>query len=548
VRDSIARVVAYHDGTKHHYDRFAKSQGYLDWATQPKPFRSYLGARSVALYPAPGADSLPEVPGAAGPPLPLAVPAIGFFLRHALGLSAWKSFRGSRWSLRVNPSSGNLHPTEAYIVADDHVWHYAPDRHALEERCVFSRAAWDELPGFNPASAFLVVLTSIHWRESWKYGERAFRYCHHDVGHAIGALRFAAALCGWHLRIGPGWSQTAMAAIAGVGRDQDFIEAEREDPACVLIVSTNGALTPDGPRSLPPTASFSSAVAGGEWTGRASQLSEGHVQWTFIDEVAEATSLDEPRPATAGVGPRGDATEVGRDVERFTQSRSEYTPALILQRRSAVAFDGRSPLDRSRVLRMLSRVLPDGTMPWDVQWWPPCIHLVLFVHRVTGLDAGAYVLSRRQSAEPLLRDGLAREFDWERVETEIPLWRLATADCRAVARRVSCNQDIAADGFFSVAMLAEFDASLREEGAAFYRSLYWETGLIGQVLYLEAEAAGARATGIGCFFDDGVHDVLGIQDHALQSLYHFTVGMPVEDVRLTTEPGYPWEAGRRVDG
>ena len=61
------------------------------------------------------------------------------------------------------------------------------------------------------------------------------------------------------------------------------------------------------------------------------------------------------------------------------------------------------------------------------------------------------------------------------------------------------------------------------------------------MLYLEAEAAGARATGIGCFYDDAVHDVLGLTDHAFQSLYHFTVGIPVEDSRLTTERGYAWE-------
>ena len=61
------------------------------------------------------------------------------------------------------------------------------------------------------------------------------------------------------------------------------------------------------------------------------------------------------------------------------------------------------------------------------------------------------------------------------------------------------------------------------------------------MLYLESEAAGARATGIGCFYDDAVHDVLGLTDHAFQSLYHFTVGMPVEDRRLTTESGYEWE-------
>ncbi len=74
-----------------------------------------------------------------------------------------------------------------------------------------------------------------------------------------------------------------------------------------------------------------------------------------------------------------------------------------------------------------------------------------------------------------------------------------------------------------------------------YRELFRETGVIGQVLYLEAEAAGARGTGIGCFLDDPVHDVLGLQGHAHQSLYHFTVGRPVDDPRLRTGAAYPDE-------
>ena len=124
---------------------------------------------------------------------------------------------------------------------------------------------------------------------------------------------------------------------------------------------------------------------------------------------------------------------------------------------------------------------------------------------------------------------------------DLPLFLLDHADCRAVARQLSCGQDIAADGCFSLGMLAEFDAALAEGGPAAYRRLFWEAGAIGQALYLEAEAAGLRGTGIGCFFDDGVHQLLGITDHALQSLYHFTVGGPVDDPRLTTHPGYPWE-------
>jgi hypothetical protein len=65
------------------------------------------------------------------------------------------------------------------------------------------------------------------------------------------------------------------------------------------------------------------------------------------------------------------------------------------------------------------------------------------------------------------------------------------------------------------------------------------------VLYLEAEAAGVRSTGIGCFFDDPVHQAFGIEDLAFQSLYHFTVGGYVDDPRLTTLPPYGRGAGAR---
>ena len=88
-------------------------------------------------------------------------------------------------------------------------------------------------------------------------------------------------------------------------------------------------------------------------------------------------------------------------------------------------------------------------------------------------------------------------------------------------------------------MVAEFERPLRSHGAWFYPRLFWEAGAIGQVLYLEAEAAGIRSTGIGCYFDDAMHDILGLEDTTYQDLYHFTVGGAVEDTRLTTHPAYP---------
>ena len=142
--------------------------------------------------------------------------------------------------------------------------------------------------------AWLVALTSIHWRESWKYGERAFRYCQHDLGHAIAALRIAAALVGWRAVLLPEWPHRDIAALIGIDRDEDYVEAEREEPGCLLAIAAGDL--PDGVREHREL--MRDAARNGRWSGRASQLSEDHVQWTFIDEIARATEdHGRPRPA-----------------------------------------------------------------------------------------------------------------------------------------------------------------------------------------------------------------------------------------------------------
>jgi SagB-type dehydrogenase family enzyme len=513
------------------------------------------------LYPAPGAapdayrpaiEGRPFAPATAGP---LSAGLVGDVLRHSLGLSAWKVFGSSRWSLRVNPSSGNLHPTEAYIVCGPlrgvserpAIYHYAADRHALEERCAFDSEAWSTACDTQPI--VLVALASIHWRESWKYGERAFRYCQHDLGHAIAAVSLAAAMVGWRAHLLPSWSHDAIGTLIGSDRDEDFAEAEREDPGCLLVLTAEQVprAIAEGPGAL------LRAVRNGIWTGRASQLSEDHVQWTFIDDIARATR-DPGRPVSdtsaqpaVSVLPALPALPALPGLPALPALPAHFgapdARALVLQRRSAVAFDGITRLDAATFFKMLTRVAGNDGPPGNALWWTPRIHLLLFVHRVNDVSPGIYLLGRERDGFHRLRQSIGDQLLREPAHDSLPLICLARGDCRAAARRLSCDQDIAADGFFSLGMIADFDASLAEYGPSFYRHLFWECGAVGQMLYLDAEAAGARATGIGCFYDDPVHDLLGLEGHAFQSLYHFTIGHPIEDRRLTTEPGYRWEQG-----
>ncbi|HYL87533.1 MAG TPA: SagB/ThcOx family dehydrogenase [Burkholderiales bacterium] len=211
---------------------------------------------------------------------------------------------------------------------------------------------------------------------------------------------------------------------------------------------------------------------------------------------------------------------------------------IIRQRRSLTACDGETAIPAERFYRMLARVMPQAG---DALPWAPAIHLVLFVHRVEGIEPGLYALARDPGKVQTLKSAMHAHFAWQAPRgspASLPLFLLERGDARALATQVSCRQDIAGDGAFSLGMIAEYQASLAAHGPSFYRRLFWEAGAIGQVLYLEAEAAGVRATGIGCFFDDPVHEVFGFRDLAFQSLYHFTVGGPLDDPRLTTLPAY----------
>ena len=174
---------------------------------------------------------------------------------------------------------------------------------------------------------------------------------------------------------------------------------------------------------------------------------------------------------------------------------------------------------------------------------------MLFVHRVEGLAAGIYALVRDPAELPVLQAELRPDWLWARVPgcpDHLPLYLLAPLDTRDFAKSVSCHQDIAADAAFSLAMLARFDDVA--DRPWLYRRRFWEAGILGQALYLEAEAAGVQGTGIGCYFDDAVHQGLGLKTSRFQDLYHFTLGTASVDKRLVNEPAYTHLPGRSERG
>ena len=188
-------------------------------------------------------------------------------------------------------------------------------------------------------------------------------------------------------------------------------------------------------------------------------------------------------------------------------------------------------------MTLLDKTLPrNNRAPFDAELGLPAVHLLLFVHRVQDVTPGIYFLFRNQDDIQEIRSLSRSEFLW-RAEDRLPLFLLQTGSFRQEAMMISCHQEIAGSSCFSLGMIAKFSDILQSRPYR-YRHLFWEAGMIGQGLYLEAEVQGVRGTGIGCFFDDAVHELMGLKNTRFQSLYHFTVGRPVQDSRLTTYPPY----------
>ena len=521
-------VYTYHNETKHSQLRYAKSLGYMDWATQPDPYRSYTDTQKTKLPLSIENKSLeysqiftqvkeekPEAKVVA----PLCLESVSQFFQFSLGLAAIKEFEGQSWALRCNASSGNLQPSEAYIIAkdiqgiEDGLHHYAPLEHQLE---LLSPTTSDlELPH----NSFLVSLSSIVWREAWKYGERSWRYTQLDCGHALKALEISALILGWKIEV-ISTKDTELQSLIGFDQAHRYVPEERELPDMLLLVTLDDAVQTTDININALRNSLADTYA-----GKANQLSLNWHKWDILEKIEDATLSD-------------DMKQFKNDTYEANPYRkvSSLAKDIVLNRRSAQVMNKDDCTITKNEFETILGSIKSNNSP---------IHLVIFVHSVEEIDSGLYILIRNDAQLEELKSLLKETFLWERVDTDAgELYKLKNGDMKTISQTISCSQEIASNGAFTLGMLAQFSEQIKEFGAARYKELYWECGAIGQQLYLETTSLNLSATGIGCFLDDILHELIGLKANQFQTLYHFTVGRGLVDKRLSTLKPYWNSAGK----
>lgn len=536
----------YHLETRHRPEAYAPGPGFLDWDSQPDPFRRFADAPVIALPLAPAVLGCRVDEAFSRPAAGWSLAAAGQLLELAFGLSGWKVSGPDRWAVRQNPSSGNLHPTESYLLNWTAVpglpaglYHYQVDQHQLVRRADWDAATAARLARTAGGGVAAIGLSSVLWREEWKYGARAWRYTQLDHGHALGALSWSAATLGYRAATLTALADAHCARWLGLDRAQDFVDVEAERPEALVWL---GAGPDEGMASaLTATLSDPSLGPGACWHGRANRLSAESLQWPHSRRLLPAVTWD-------GAADRV-APTAGLSAEPASAwSAGEDLGVVLRRRRSVARMDREGSTLSAAGFRELLAGLNAGEPALTVLGGAAAIVPLLYVHKVAGLAPGLYLYERHDGQTEALRQVTAVHGDWQPVAGFRRLFRHRHdgEGLRQETSRICCHQGIAGQGALAIGLLADLSA-VGAVGARYAR-LFREAGLLGQQLYVLAEHLGLQGTGIGCFFDEAVTGLLGLPDapDGWQALYHFTIGQGRPETRLVSEPPFAHlDAARR---
>jgi len=172
----------YHATTKHSYNSVRTNPNRLAWEDQPSTYKNYPNNYKKNRLDLENTED--------------------HFLYHIAGLTAKKTYPSGEYYLRINPSAGALYPNELYFQVrgvegrEDGIYHYE-----VSTASVTLLKSIDDQEGLEPyfgyetaMQGYLFLVSAIYYRSSWKYKNRALRYCLLDAGHLLGSIEASALL------------------------------------------------------------------------------------------------------------------------------------------------------------------------------------------------------------------------------------------------------------------------------------------------------------------------------------------------------------------
>ncbi len=500
----VEEALSYHEVTKHTYVSVRMPGRGLDWANRPYPFKVYLDAEKVALpseFGSPSADLLSALGPSKGAGRRIDLQLLAELLFYSAGITrVYRYPFGERYYFRAYPSTGALYQTEVYLVVGDvsglkpGVYHFDPGEFVLSEiREGDHRPNLSVLTGDEEVMScdLAVVLTSIAWRNAWKYGPRSYRHWFWDGGTLCANLVAVAGALGFRYRVTMGFVDDGLNLLLGIdGRKEAAI-------AVVPIWSGGASRATGGPIPL------------SEVRLRFLPLSRREVEYEEVvrayktSRLVDASEVSKWREMAASMGPL--RVEVEGERVRLPEPPAGLSlPPLgdVILRRGSTRKFARVPIDGWK----LGFVLRTMCSPLVADFLKGAGSLVTpfaIVNAVDGLRPGAYVYDAPRDELVLLKEG----------------------NFRRVAEYLCLEQELGGDASATVFLMAPLERALSSLGNRGYRAVQFEAGMRAGLAYLAAHSVGMGVTGL-TFYDDDVREFFEPASSGMETMLVVALGMP----------------------
>lgn len=497
----------YHNLTKHSYQSIRADRHYLDWSNQPSPFKIYPGLEPIALPRslvqtlAPALEVVAST-GAefAGEKMP-DLARLASILYYSAGVTKHKTYPGGELYFRAAACAGALYPTEVYVVCGDldglsaGVYHFNPGDFALRAlregdlRGALARASGNE-PRVTSAPVTL-IFTSISWRSTWKYRDRAYRYHFWDNGMiAANALAIGAA----HelpAEVVMGFTEENVNKLIG-------IDGRQELALSLLAIGHTEVGLSDCPsiEELP------------EINFEVIPISVAPVDYPSIREMHAASSLAGLNEVREWRNATIDSVNVQLEGEEFplaTSTDANPTDSIedVIQRRGSTRRFARKPMPFADLSTIVDNATRGFTADFLERDRRALNDIYAIVNRVEGIPPGAYFYRGNERVLEMLKPG---EFSEK-------------------AAYLALGQDLAGDACATFFFMSDLKAVLEVYGSRGYRAAQMEAGIIGGKMYLAAYALKRGATGL-TFYDDDVTEFFSPHAAGKSCILVVSIGIP----------------------
>ena len=509
-------ALKYHEETKHSELSIRSSAHYLDWDNKPNAFKFYSKIPSMALpvdFPTPDQNVVTmiekdQVTRSVNTNKDLDIRLLSSLLFFSSGITRQIKFPHGKYLMRAAPATGALYPIEVYVLSTEinglraGIYHFCPGQFTLtnlrkgDYRLLLAEAAGDSDQIKN--SPFTIILTSIAWRNAWKYQARSYRHWFWDSGVIAANLIAIAKSFGLD-------SKLILGYIDKVVNDMLCLDEGKE--ASVVLVPIGIGCSQEPPKKIEYPSRFVPDIV---------PLSKNKgIEYPEIWEIHNASSLNSseevrkwirsvpliefPEPMKAGI-------IESKQIDPISINSQSLSDVILL--RGSTRKFSRQPI----AFEKLSNILYSLTKHIDSDFADKksMIDIYFIANEVSNLQSGAYFFNRRDNSINLLNSNVNRN----------------------TSGYLCLEQPLFSDASVVFYMMANLKLILETLGNRGYRLCQFESGIIAGRIYLSAYSQGIGASG-STFYDDAVTQFLS--PHARDKDTMIAVGIGISDYK--SKPG-----------